>query len=284
MLNELDEFRAYTQQPVYTSSGKRDTSYLGRFTFDMLLDFEGLARVLTILARGYSWQADKPDVDRARRALCAWCSVPDSKKASPREDWQYRTDFRDLQNEFPELVDGNGCGWFCRHIHGICDFVKANPTITGKTAQDNCAKLKDFDTAWRNKVKQLQAPIFSSGTKGAWVLRFDDIFADALELGLLRDNTVSFSAEKQKRIAALAPDGVPPEVLQTLIAYYIANKPEDTDWVVLPVVNFDAYFGNTNFSRKWLNKIPESIIVRQKQSFGVCRFIVSNAVLDIIFS
>ena len=274
MLNELDEFRAYTEQPVYTSSGKRDTSYLGRFTFDMLLDFEGLARVLTILARGYMWQVDNPDVDRAHRALYAWCSVPDSKKASPHEDWQYRTDFRCLQDEFPELVDGNGCGWFCRHIHGICDFVKANPTITSKIAQDNCAKLKGFDTAWRNKVKQLQTPFFSSETKGAWVLRFDDILADALELGPLQDNTVSFSAEAQRQITNLVPDGVPPEVLQTLIAYYIVNKPEDSDWVVLPVVNFDAYFGNTNFSRKWWNKIPESIIVRQKQSFGVCRFLV----------
>lgn len=278
MLNELDEFRAYTERPTYTSSGKRDISYLGRFTFDMLLDFEGLARVLTILARGYMWRADKPDVDRARRALYAWCSVPDSKKASPHEDWQYRTDFRDLQDGFPELVDENGCGWFYRHIHGICDFVKANPTITSKTAQDNCAKLKGFDTAWRNKVKQLQTSIFSSETKGAWVLRFDDILADALELGLLRDNTISFSAEVQKQIADLAPDGVPPEVLQTLIAYYIVNKPEDSDWVVLPVVNFDAYFGNTNFSRKWLNMIPKNIIMRQKQSFGVCRFIVTNRV------
>lgn len=280
MLNESDEFRAYTVQPTYTSSGKRDTSYLGRFTFDMLLDFEGLARVLTILARGYMWQADEPDVDHARRALCAWCSIPDRKKASPREDWQYRTDFRDLQNEFPELVDENGCGWFYRHTCGIRDFVNRNPTITSKMAQDNCAKLKGFDTAWRDKVKQLQAPIFSSETKGAWVLRFDDILADASELGPLRDNTISFSAEEQKQIIDIVPDGVPPEVLQTLIAYYIANKPEDSDWVVLPVVNFDAYFGNTNFSRKWWNKIPESIVVRQKQSFGVCRFIITNRVLN----
>lgn len=112
------------------------------------------------------------------------------------------------------------------------------------------------------------------------MLRFDDILADALELGPLRDNTISFSAEVQKQIADLAPDGVPLEVLQTLIAYYIVNKPEDSDWVVLPVVNFDAYFGNTNFSRKWWNKIPESIVVRQKQSFGVCRFIVTNRVLS----
>lgn len=65
MLNELEEFRAYTEFPLYVSAGKRDTSYLGRFTFDMLLGFEGLARVLTILARGYMWETDEPDIDRS---------------------------------------------------------------------------------------------------------------------------------------------------------------------------------------------------------------------------
>ena len=71
MFNEWEEFRAYTEQPTYTSTGKRDTAYLGRFTFDMLLDFEGLARVLTVIARGTMWQSDEPDIDRARRALYA---------------------------------------------------------------------------------------------------------------------------------------------------------------------------------------------------------------------
>ena len=37
MLNELEEFRAYTDPPVYVSAGKRDNTYLGRFTFDMLM-------------------------------------------------------------------------------------------------------------------------------------------------------------------------------------------------------------------------------------------------------
>lgn len=282
MLNEYEEFLAYTERPTYTSAGKRDTAYLGRFTFDMLLDFEGLTRVLTVIARGMMWQSDEPDIDHARRALYAWCSVPDSKKASPREDWQYRADHRELHNEFPALVDENGGGWFYRHVHAVCDYVKAHPTLTSKTAQDNCAKLKGFDAAWRNKVRQFHTPIFSSETKGAWVLRFDDILADALELGALRNNSISFSAEGQRRIADATPDGVPPEVVYTLIAYYIANRPEDSDWVVLPVTSFDAYFGNTNFSRKWLNKIPEGLIVRQKQSFGVCRYMVPNPLLDSI--
>lgn len=29
MLNELDEFREYTEQPIYTAKNKRDPSYMG---------------------------------------------------------------------------------------------------------------------------------------------------------------------------------------------------------------------------------------------------------------
>ena len=53
MLNELDEFRAYTEQPNYTAKNKRDTSYMGRFTFLTLLEIEGIGRILTTIARGY---------------------------------------------------------------------------------------------------------------------------------------------------------------------------------------------------------------------------------------
>lgn len=49
MLNEWEEFLQYTRPVTYTATGKRDTTYLGRFTFDTLMDFEGLTRVLTII-------------------------------------------------------------------------------------------------------------------------------------------------------------------------------------------------------------------------------------------
>ena len=82
MLNEWQEFLDYTGSVTYTAARKNDTTYLGRFTFDTLLDFEGLARVLTILARGYLFhEADgsvlqgnpRDHIDYARRGLCAWC-------------------------------------------------------------------------------------------------------------------------------------------------------------------------------------------------------------------
>ena len=53
MLNEWKEFQDCTGVVNYTARNKQDTTYLGRFTFDTILDFEGLNRVLTILARGF---------------------------------------------------------------------------------------------------------------------------------------------------------------------------------------------------------------------------------------
>ena len=215
MLNEWTEFLQYTSPVCYTAMGKRDNSYLGRFTYTTLTDFEGMARILTILARGYLFHDEngnvldgkpKDRIELARHALLAWCSIPDTKKATPKEEWQYKTDFREYSNEFPSLVDDNGSGWFYRHVHGIIDFVRDNPALVSKTAQNNCEALANgFDKEWRNKVKQFQTPIFSRSTKGAWVLRF-------------------------------------------------------------------AYFGSTNFSHKWLVKIPDAIMTREKQSFGVCRY------------
>lgn len=52
MLNEWKEFRAYTGTVSYTASRKSDMTYLGRFTFATILEFEGMARILAILARG----------------------------------------------------------------------------------------------------------------------------------------------------------------------------------------------------------------------------------------
>ena len=104
MLNECTEFLQYTNPVYYTATGKRDNSYLGRFTYTTLTEFEGMARILTILARGYLfhdsdgnilYENRKGRLDLARRALLAWCSIPDSKKATPKEEWQYRTDFRE---------------------------------------------------------------------------------------------------------------------------------------------------------------------------------------------
>ena len=75
-----------------------------------------------------------------------------------------------------------------------------------------------------------------------------------------------------EQLCSLTPKGVPVKMVETLASYYLANKPEDSDWVVLPVANFDAYFGTTSFGRKYLKQIPEAILERSETGFGLCRY------------
>ena len=61
-----------------------------------------------------------------------------------------------------------------------------------------------------------------------------------------------------------------------IIADYAANKPEDSDRVVLPVASFDVYFGTTSFGRKYLRLIPGEILERADSGFGICRYRVQE--------
>lgn len=283
MINEIEEFKAYTEPVNYTSSGKRDTTYLGRFIFDTFLSFEGLTRVLTIIAKGYMFKNGE-SIETARRALCAWCSIPSSKKATPKKEWQYETEFKNLHNEFPELVNENGFGWFYSHVKSVARFIKNNPDKVNKSVYNKVDLLgSKFDTAWRKKVMQFQVPLFSPQTKGAWLINFDSILADAKVQGPLRNPDIKLPEEILQKIETIKPKEVPTKAISLLIKYYIANKQEDSDWVVLPVTNFDMYFGNTNFSKKWLKRIPKDNIIRDKQSFGICRYKVNDNIIKLFY-
>ena len=275
MVNEWEEFRTYTCQPVYAASGKRDTSYLGRFTYDMIEKGDGMGLILTILARGYLFHDRDGNLltgnpydqtEYARNALKAWCSVPDKQKSS-----EPVVDFRELSADYPELVNETGEGWYYRHIRAIIKFVRRNPDLVDKRAQERCKNIsKGFTVYWKKKVKQLQVPIFALNTKSGWALRFDDILADALESGPLRNPQIDLPPELEQRLAEATPKGVPITVLPVLAQYYIANKREDTDWVVLPVANFNAYFGTTAFAKRWLAVIPTDVMAAQhKQLWGL---------------
>ena len=275
MTNEWAEFKAYTEQPIYTAARKTDTTYLGRFTFDMITEFSGFGRILTTIARGYLFHdkdgvvLDDPykRIEITRNALCAWCSIPDKKKSS-----EPPVDFRELSADFPELVDTNGKGWYYRHIKNVIRFVKANPDKVSKSAYKKCESISTgFTAQWKKKIRQLQVPIFALNTKGTWTLRFDDIIADALEIGALRTEEYLLPETIIKRLETTDTNGVPKEIIAELIRFYLANKQDDTEWVVLPVANFDAYFGNNNLGKKWLAKIPKSLMLRENKH-GLSRY------------
>lgn len=279
MIDEQEEFACYTEPVVYAASGKKDLAWLRRINPDMLLSGEGFVRVLTIVARGYMWGGEAKDVARARRALCAWCSIPERCTAE-KKDWENRTCFPELHQEFPNLVDAGGKGWLIRHVEGICRFAEQRPDLVPKPVQKKAPILqKTFPDYWRAKVIQYQVPIFSAKTKGAWILRFDDLLGEALEQGPLRKPELCFTAEQRERICAATPKGVDPLVLETLIAYYRMNKTEDSDWVVLPVTSFAAYFANTGFDRKWLPELRKGAIQQDETSYGVSRYRIAQEIL-----
>lgn len=275
MLNEIKDFLAYTTPVQYMAKSKSDTTFLGRFTFDRILKFEGITRILTILARGYMFQTPEPDIDRARLALCAWCSIPETKKSTPQKEWQYGTDFRELHQRFPELVDEHGAGWFYCHAHNVARFVLENSEAVRKGSEKQAQEIQEkFDKRWRDKVMQFQIPIFSSTTKGAWTIRFEDILADALELGPLQNRECIIPDHIQTRITKSVDQKVIP-YLSDLVAYYHVHKPEDTVWVILPIANFDAYYGSTYFSKRILPAIPTEILVKEEH-YGISRYQLSQ--------
>lgn len=49
MLNEIAEFKAYTETPIYKRDNRNDNSFLGRFICEGIQGFEGLPRVHTII-------------------------------------------------------------------------------------------------------------------------------------------------------------------------------------------------------------------------------------------
>ena len=277
MVNEPEEFRAYTEFPVYKADSKSDTSYMGRFTLPMLLEFTGFQRVLTILARGYLFRDGGSGYDRievARRALLAWCSLSGekSKKAPDQDDPRLRVNYGEYAAEFPALVTPEGEGWLIRHVDNIIAFVEANPKAVRKGVSDKVQLLKKgFRGQWAKKLRQMLIPPFASNTKGAWDLRFDDILADALELGPLQNRDFELSEDVLRRLNELTPSGVPVEASVMLYKYYIANREEGRDFVVLPNQAFNAYFGTTAFSQKWTAALTGKLI-EKKYSEGVSKY------------
>ena len=177
------------------------------------------------------------------------------------------------------MVDADGVGWFLRHVLRAADFMLTHPEKVRSTSLKYAEVIQSkFAAAWRSKVMQYQIPIFASQTKGAWTLRFDDVLADALELGPLRREGPELPLELTEKVKAALPKGIPSEVVCMLIRYYLANRQDDCEWVVLPVASFDAYFGDTSFSKKYLPKIPPEIMERSN-AFGISRYRITEEYL-----
>ncbi len=121
-------------------------------------------------------------------------------------------------------------------------------------------------------MRQFQIPIFLEHTDAIWQVRFDDVIANALTLGPLREMEAKVTEQQKEKLLPFVQGEVKLEHLTTLVAYYQANKPEDSDWVVLPSTNFNCYFGSTVFSKKVLKEITGKVIQRADTSYGSGRY------------
>lgn len=286
MTDEWQEFQAYTHFPRYAAAHKRDTSFFGRFTLEMLLDMnKGFAQVFTILARGYLFHEkdgtlvhDPYDrIGYARMALCAWCSVPKNAEGTAQ------VDFRELHGLFPELVTADGRGWFYRHVKNVISFVKAHPNDVKKQTLERCYGMSNgFTKEWKKHVKKFQVPLYAPNTKGAWVIRFDDMIAEALAAGPLRMEEYPLPQPVRDKIAQAAPKSVPNYMIEELVRFILANQRDHTEWVNIPMANFNAFFGDTSFSKKHKPHIPDALVVFEPQKLGICRAKLGDAVRSVI--
>lgn len=160
------------------------------------------------------------------------------------------------------------------------NFVKNNPDkFTTKDIEKYTLMDRNFDNAWRKKVTQMQYGTYDLNTKGAWILRFDDILSSALELGELKNKDFELTEETKLKIADFTKSPSTAYALETLIKYYHANRQDDTDWVVLPVANFDSFFGSTSFSKKRLTELVKVGAIERENRYNVSRFRVNEVFL-----
>ena len=102
MLNEKEEFLSYTGVPVYSSVNKQDYSYLGRIAFATILDFEGLPRIFSIIARGYMAAENRIQTVPARLYVLG-AVFPIKKKMPPVKSGSIKVIFVSCTVNFPSL-------------------------------------------------------------------------------------------------------------------------------------------------------------------------------------
>lgn len=278
MTNEWLEFKAYTDNPVFSAENKQSTAFIGRFTVRMIKQNKGFSRIFTILARGFLFhnadgtlRTDDPydRTEEARRFLCAWCSLP--YEAVTNKALKFHTSFPELHSEFPDIVDENGAGWYYRYLHSLSAYIKKNKENVTKKLHCFAEKktLKAIESTWANKLIQYQYSIYNDRSSADFPLLFDTAIADALILGPLRTEAVVLPDETLQKIKAYGVNAKTERLMITLAEYYIANKEPDSDWVIIPRTNISAYLGSASYVDNYEKKIPEGFMEKKPEMGGV---------------
>ena len=101
-------------------------SLFGGLDFDLCL---ALIKVsLVDIAKQYMWESEIPDKEKARRALVAFGSCVEYENNVPSY-------IKRLHNEFPELIDENGCGLFYLLLLSMDTFYEAEGIFSEKAME-----------------------------------------------------------------------------------------------------------------------------------------------------
>lgn len=168
-----------------------------------------------------------------------------------------------------------------QHVNNIAAFVKASPKLVTKNVLDNVKQIMEtFAEDWKKKVIQFQIPLYTESTKSDWLTLFDDVLADALELGPLRSFRADVSEKDSAYIQSLLPKGMSLSEAIEVIAYYKINKMEGTDWALYPSIHFEAYFENTNFTHKYQSAFFKTFGRKTEEHCGVARYRIFENIAD----
>ena len=278
MTNEWAEFKAYTNTPVFFADSKQSTAFMGRFSTTIIKKNKGFNRIFTVLARGYLFhnadgtlRTDDPyeRTEAARHFLCAWCSLP--YETVPNKALTFHTSFPVLHNEFPEIVDEDGAGWYYRYLHSLSAYIKKNKKNITKKLHCFAERktLKAIESTWANKLIQFQYSIYNNRSSADFPLLFDTAIADALVLGPLCTDAIVLSDETLQKIRAYGADAKTERLMITLTEYYTANKEPDSDWVIMPRTNISAYLGSASYMEMYKSRIPEGFMEKKPELGGV---------------
>lgn len=202
--------------------------------------------------------------------------------------------YAEYHAEFPDLVDKDGNGWLIRHVDNIVRFMKANPSLIRKDAAKKLDKLENYRSKWMPWFDHIQAVPFSDNTKGKWGLRIEDVLADALLLGPLKDRDFKLPEPLLSCLTELTPKSVPADMPTLLCKYYVIGReqffaacPDYADtgdpypFIVLPNQAFNAYFGCTSFSQKWTAALNGPVL-EKKAIEGVCKYRINIELLNLL--
>ena len=51
---------------------------------------------------------------------------------------------------------------------------------------------------------------------------------------------------------------------------YLANKPDDSEWCVLPITNIEAYLGSSSLSKSYILLLSGRVLERKAGTSNVC--------------